>query len=744
MAMHSLTKSSIFFAVGHVAQAKGTQRFAEIRGLSVTHPRLSVAFALAVLAIAGLPPFGVFTSEFLILTTTFARAPWLALLPAFGLLVGFGALILRLQDTIFGEPIGPRTRVDASSVPIVLHLMLVLAAGPLPAAGAGVVVPACRGAARMSPPRGLAEAIAGRQPGPDGFVRLEVDGAAWEALAAGCAAGRQVLSGAVGRRRQDAHGLARQRAWARRHRLDADRGRRLSLGGAASRAGSRLERRHARSLRHPSRSGWTIRAPGSITDAGPAGRTTRATLPAGRRRGAAPDPGRAGPCRHHRARSFPLHRQRRDRWCGWNSGWAMSTRASSACWPAPTSSAARGWSAASRATARSAYAWAFARAVEAALGWPVPPRAVLLRAVMAELERMAHHISDVGAVCNDASVLAVHAHCALQREDVLATSQACFGHRLMMDRNCAGRRGERPVGGGHRRGARAARPRGCDAGRDPAGLRFDALAAGSHRHHRHRPAGAGAQYAAGGFVGRAAGRAFDARASFAYAPYDALDFALKTRTASDVDARLMVRLEEIEESLRLTGLLLDRLVPGPILGAKPAIDRCRRGGGAGRGVPWRCVHERPARFDGTLARVHARDASWFNGRCWKPRSRATSLPTSRCATSRSTVPTRGTTCEIVPARCPCSRAWPRSTGRRRRRLRSRRSPAPWASGRAGGSAARCRSARSMPARAMAAELEIHALNNPVYDVERFGLKFVASPRHADVLLVTGPVTWNMR
>ena len=42
------------------------------------------------------------------------------------------------------------------------------------------------------------------------------------------------------------------------------------------------------------------------------------------------------------------------------------------------------------------------------------------------------------------------------------------------------------------------------------------------------------------------------------------------------------------------------------------------------------------------------------------------------------------------------------------------------------------------------ELEIHAINNPVYDAERFGLKFVASPRHADVLLVTGPVTWNMR
>src|SRR4249920_2301524 len=129
MAMHSLTKSGIFFAVGHIAQAKGTQRIAEITGLSVTHPRLAVTFALAVLAICGMPPFGVFASEFLILTTTFAREPWLALLPAFGLLVGFGALLMRLQDTIFGAPVGPAHRVDASSVPMVLHLLLVLIAG---------------------------------------------------------------------------------------------------------------------------------------------------------------------------------------------------------------------------------------------------------------------------------------------------------------------------------------------------------------------------------------------------------------------------------------------------------------------------------------------------------------------------------------------------------------------------------------------------------------------------------------
>ncbi|MGB0084961.1 MAG: hydrogenase 4 subunit F [Rhodomicrobiaceae bacterium] len=129
MAMHSLTKSAIFFAVGRVAQAKGTQRIADIRGLSVTHPGLAIGLGLGVLAIAGLPPFGVFMSEFLLITTTFARDPWLAPMPAFGLIVAFGALLLRLQGMLFGAPTGASHAVSASPVPFVLHLVLVLIAG---------------------------------------------------------------------------------------------------------------------------------------------------------------------------------------------------------------------------------------------------------------------------------------------------------------------------------------------------------------------------------------------------------------------------------------------------------------------------------------------------------------------------------------------------------------------------------------------------------------------------------------
>jgi hydrogenase-4 component F len=129
MTMHSLIKSAIFFAVGHIAQVKGTQRISHIRGLSVTHPVLAVGLALGVIAIAGLPPFGMFMSEFILVSTSFARQPLLALVLVFGLLVAFGALILRMQEMLFGEPSGPTGGVKASYVPLFIHLALVLVAG---------------------------------------------------------------------------------------------------------------------------------------------------------------------------------------------------------------------------------------------------------------------------------------------------------------------------------------------------------------------------------------------------------------------------------------------------------------------------------------------------------------------------------------------------------------------------------------------------------------------------------------
>jgi hydrogenase-4 component F len=129
MTMHSLTKSAIFFTVGHIAQAKGTQKIADIRGLTVSHPVLGWSLILGVFAIAGLPPLGIFTSEFLVVTSTFARAPWLAIPLVFGLILAFGALILRLQGMAFGEPSPGDKPTTASSLPIAAHLGLVLMAG---------------------------------------------------------------------------------------------------------------------------------------------------------------------------------------------------------------------------------------------------------------------------------------------------------------------------------------------------------------------------------------------------------------------------------------------------------------------------------------------------------------------------------------------------------------------------------------------------------------------------------------
>jgi hydrogenase-4 component F len=130
MTMHSLTKSAIFFSVGHIAQVKGSQKLADIRGLTISHPTLGWTFVIAVLAIAGLPPLGIFMSEFLVVTSTMARQPVLAIPLVLGLLVGFGALILRLQGTAFGEvPTSGHAPIKASLLPVWAHLALVATAG---------------------------------------------------------------------------------------------------------------------------------------------------------------------------------------------------------------------------------------------------------------------------------------------------------------------------------------------------------------------------------------------------------------------------------------------------------------------------------------------------------------------------------------------------------------------------------------------------------------------------------------
>jgi hydrogenase-4 component F len=129
MTMHSLTKSAIFFSVGHITRIKGTQKIAEIRGLTESHPALGWTLVIGVAAIAGLPPFGIFASEFLVVSSTFSREPLLAIPLVFGLLVSIGALFMRLNGLAFGEPLGATTPNRMSYLPIFAHFALVLIAG---------------------------------------------------------------------------------------------------------------------------------------------------------------------------------------------------------------------------------------------------------------------------------------------------------------------------------------------------------------------------------------------------------------------------------------------------------------------------------------------------------------------------------------------------------------------------------------------------------------------------------------
>ena len=130
MTMHSLTKSAIYFAVGYVAQAKGTQHMPSIRGLTASHPLLGWGLVFGVAPIVGLPPFGVFMSEFLIVTSTLPHEPGLAVVFVIGLLIAFGALVMRMHGVAFGTPEGPNHPVRTIGLlPLFVHLLLVLAAG---------------------------------------------------------------------------------------------------------------------------------------------------------------------------------------------------------------------------------------------------------------------------------------------------------------------------------------------------------------------------------------------------------------------------------------------------------------------------------------------------------------------------------------------------------------------------------------------------------------------------------------
>jgi len=256
-----------------------------------------------------------------------------------------------------------------------------------------------------------------------------------------------------------------------------------------------------------------------------------------------------------------------------------------------------------------AYALAFARAVEAATGCEVPPRAHWLRALMAEMERLANHIFDMGAICNDAAFAIMLSHMGVLRERILRANDTMFGHRLLMD---------------------CIVPGGIVRDLDAEGLHLLPILLRTLRKDFNRAvtlyngtpslldrttgtgvlAGALAhRFGAGGVVGRASGRAHDSRRSPGYPPYDDLDMAVIESLDGDVNARIEVRIAEVRASLLLISQILADLPKGPISALLPAI------GGEGmavaesfRGevVAWVRIGE-----DGVVERCHAHDPSWF-------------------------------------------------------------------------------------------------------------------------------------
>ena len=129
MTVHSLTKSAIFFAVGHASQKAGSQLIERIRGLVDTNPALGWGLMLGSLAILGMPPFGVFASEFLILTTAMREQPWAIPILLLALGVAFAAIFGKVQPVVFGEPGGRRLPHAPAMLPVYAHLGLVLLLG---------------------------------------------------------------------------------------------------------------------------------------------------------------------------------------------------------------------------------------------------------------------------------------------------------------------------------------------------------------------------------------------------------------------------------------------------------------------------------------------------------------------------------------------------------------------------------------------------------------------------------------
>ncbi len=258
-----------------------------------------------------------------------------------------------------------------------------------------------------------------------------------------------------------------------------------------------------------------------------------------------------------------------------------------------------------------AHAWAACMAMERASGCTVPARGVYLRGLLAERERVANHLGDIGAICNDVGFTFAHVHCARLRERWQRRSGELFGHRLLMDVVVPGGTARdlpssavETLRADHAELLKAVEPVFAVIGDYPS-LEDRLQGAGRLGAENARALGCT------GYVGKASGQSFDVRSACPYPPYDAHPIEVPVLHEGDIAARLAVRVREVRISVAWMDALLGALPAGPCFEPMSAAEAGAEGIGIVEG--WRGEVLSYVRFgeDGRIARFFPRDPSWF-------------------------------------------------------------------------------------------------------------------------------------
>jgi len=259
-----------------------------------------------------------------------------------------------------------------------------------------------------------------------------------------------------------------------------------------------------------------------------------------------------------------------------------------------------------------AYAWAYCMALESIAAVTPPARALWLRALLLERERIANHLGDLGYLGNDGGLAFGLAQFMRLKEDVLRLNHRLFGHRYLMDRI---------VPGGTAcdldHGGLAAIGRECDALEREVRLLKDIYDDHSGLQDRFLTCGRLTPSTANklgviGLAGRASSQIWDLRAQAKPAPYDTLAADMKIHKNGDVAARVLMRFDEIFESLRLERAVIERISPGAIAAPLPAPGAGKAGLGWAEGWRGESLIALEAGADGRIRNCHAHDPSWQN------------------------------------------------------------------------------------------------------------------------------------